>query len=236
MDSDDTLEAMVIARRALKEQLEPVQLPDKPYDVLTHQIAGLLLKNRRLEFEGILELIHNAAPYQNLTMQDIEKVIKYMHSRFPRLAWASLEDHVVLKPQRTKALFEYYFDNLSMIPVEKQFLVIDESTDTSIGVLDEAFMAEYGKPGTKFIIRGSPWNIVHTTEDKVYVRPVDDPTGSIPSWIGEEIPVPYEVAQELAEVRGFAEEKILAGNSPEEVSSSSMLNGTLQIKKQFYMR
>jgi ATP-dependent Lhr-like helicase len=135
------------------------------------------------------------------------------------LAWASLEDHVVLKPQSTKALFEYYFDNLSMIPVEKQFLVIDESTDTSIGVLDEAFMAEYGKPGTKFIIRGSPWNIVHTTEDKVYVRPVDDPTGSIPSWIGEEIPVPYEIAQELAEVRGFAEEKILAGNSPEEVSS-----------------
>ena len=98
-----------------------------------------------------------------------------------------------------------------MIPEEKQFLVIDESTDTSIGVLDEAFMAEYGKPGTKFIIRGSPWQIIHTTEDKVYVRPVDDPTGSIPSWIGEEIPVPYEVAQELAEIRGFVEEKIHSG-------------------------
>ena len=213
MDSDDTLEAMVIARRALKEELEPVQIPDKPYDVLTHQIAGLLLKNRRLEFEGILELMRNAAPYENLTMEDVEKVLKYMHQRFPRLAWASFEDKVVLKPQRTKALFEYYFDNLSMIPVEKQFLVIDESTDTSIGVLDEAFMAEYGKPGTKFIIRGSPWNIIHTTEDKVYVRPVDDPTGSIPSWIGEEIPVPYEIAQELAEVRGFVEEKILGGAS-----------------------
>ena len=95
-----------------------------------------------------------------------------------------------------------------MIPVEKQFLVIDESTDTSIGVLDEAFMAEYGKPGTKFIIRGSPWQIIHATEDKVYVRPVDDPTGSIPSWIGEEIPVPYNIAQELAEIRGFVEEKM----------------------------
>ncbi len=70
-----------------------------------------------------------------------------MHNRFPRLAWASFEDQVVLRPQRTKALFEYYFDNLSMIPEEKQFLVIDESTDSSIGVLDEAFMAEYGKPG-----------------------------------------------------------------------------------------
>ena len=107
-----------------------------------------------------------------------------------------------------------------MIPVEKQFLVIDETADSSIGVLDEAFMAEYGKPGTKFIIRGSPWQIIHATEDKVYVRPVDDPTGSIPSWIGEEIPVPYEIAQELAEIRGFVEEETHRGCTPEGISAS----------------
>ncbi len=178
-----------------------------------------MLKTRRLEFTEVLELARNAAPFQNLTMEDVSKAFKYMHERFPRLAWVSFEDQVALKPQRSKALFEYYFDNLSMIPEEKQFLVIDESTDTSIGVLDEAFMAEYGKPGTKFIIRGSPWQIMHATEDKVYVRPVDDPTGSIPSWIGEEIPVPYEVAQELAEIRGFVEEKMHAGLSTEEVSA-----------------
>jgi ATP-dependent Lhr-like helicase len=219
MDSDDTLEAIAIARRALKEDLEPVDIPPKPFDALAHQIAGLLLKTRRLEFTDILELARNAYPYEDLTMEDVEKILKYMHSRFPRLAWVSFEDKVVLKPSRTKALFEYYFDNLSMIPEEKQFLVIDQTSDTSIGVLDEAFMAEYGKVGTKFIIRGSPWQIIHTTEDKVYVRPVDDPTGSIPSWIGEEIPVPLEVAQEVAEIRAFVEEKIKSGLSPEETST-----------------
>ena len=218
MDSDDTLEALVIARRALNEELEPVMVPPKPYDALTHQIAGLLLKNRRLAFTEILEIARNAYPYKDLTLEDVEKVLKYMHSRFPRLAWVSFEDQVVLKPSRTKALFEYYFDNLSMIPVEKQFLVVDNSSDTSIGVLDEAFMAEYGKAGTKFIIRGSPWQIVHTTEDKVYVRPVDDPTGAIPSWIGEEIPVPFQIAQEVAWIRGFVEEKIRSGLSAEETS------------------
>ncbi|HTY74224.1 MAG TPA: DEAD/DEAH box helicase [Candidatus Nanoarchaeia archaeon] len=218
LDSDDTLEAMVIARRALKEELEPVDIPPKPYDVLAHQIAGMLLKTRRLEFNDILTICQNSYPYADLNIDDVEKVLKYMHGRFPRLAWVSFEDKVVLKPSRSKALFEYYFDNLSMIPVEKQFLVIDQSSDTSVGVLDEAFMAEYGKVGTKFIIRGSPWQIVHVTEDKVYVRPVDDPTGSIPSWIGEEIPVPYEIAQEMAQLRGFVEEKIKNGLSPQETS------------------
>ena len=219
MDSDDTLEALATARRALKEDLEPVEIPPKPYDALTHQIAGLLLKNRRLEFDEILESFRNAYPYQDLTIEDVEKILKYMHQRFPRLAWVSFEDKVVLKPRRAKALFEYYFDNLSMIPDQKQFLVVDESSDSSIGILDEAFMADYGKPGTKFIIRGSPWQILHTTEERVYVKPVDDPTGAIPSWIGEEIPVPFEITQEVGSIRGFVEEKMRNGLSPEEIGA-----------------
>jgi len=219
MDSDDTLEALAIARRALKEDLEPVEIPPKPYDVLAHQIAGLLLKNKRLEFEEILEMFRNAYPYQDLKMEDVEKILRYMHQRFPRLAWVSFEDKVVLKPRRTKALFEYYFGNLSMIPEEKQFLVVDESTDSAIGVLDEAFMAEYGKPGIKFIIRGSPWRILHVFEEKVFVKPDKDPTGAIPSWIGEEIPVPFEIAQEVGSIRGFVEEQMKNGVPPEEIAA-----------------
>ena len=220
LDSDDTLEAMVIARRALQEQLEELTIPHNPYDVLTHQIAGLLIKNNRLSFQEILNFAKNAAPYENLTMPEIEKILKYMHEQTPQLAWISPEDQVALKPHHTKALFEYYFDNLSMIPEEKQFLVIDQTNETSIGILDEAFMAEYGKPGTKFVIRGSPWQIIHTAENKVYVRPVDDPTGSIPSWVGEEIPVPYEIAQELAEIRGFTEKQHQQGATPTQISQA----------------
>ncbi|MEM3704036.1 MAG: DEAD/DEAH box helicase, partial [Candidatus Bathyarchaeia archaeon] len=219
MDSDDTLEALAIARRALKEDLEPVEIPPKPYDALAHQIAGLLLKQKRLEFDEILEIFRKAYPYADLTIEDIEKILRYMHERFPRLAWVSFEDKVALKPRRTKALFEYYFDNLSMIPEEKQYLVVDEITDQAVGILDEAFMAEYSKPGIKFIIRGSPWRILHISGDKVYVKPVDDPTGAIPSWIGEEIPVPFEVAQEVGYIRGFVDEQTRNGLSPGEIAA-----------------
>ncbi len=219
MDSDDTLEAMVIARRALKEELEPVEIPPKPYDALAHQIAGLLLKKRRLYFHEIYDVFKKAYPYADLTIEDIEKVLKYMHERFPRLAWVSFEDMVVLKPRRTKALFEYYFENLSMIPDEKQYLVVDETSDSAVGILDEAFMAEYGKPGTKFIIRGSPWKITHVYGEKVYVKPVDDPTGAIPSWIGEEIPVPFEVAREVGWIREVVEKRVKEGKKPEEIAS-----------------
>jgi ATP-dependent Lhr-like helicase len=107
---------------------------------------------------------------------------------------------------------------LSMIPDRKQYLVVDMSSDSAVGILDEAFMAEYGKPGVKFIIRGTPWLILHVSGERVHVKPVNDPTGAIPSWIGEEIPVPFEVAQEVGSIRGFVEEQIKNGLSPEEIA------------------
>jgi len=219
MDSDDALEALVISRMAYQEMLEPVDIPEKPFDALAHQIAGLLMKKRRLYFYEIYDLFRNAYPYRNLTLDDIKNILTYMHNRFPRLAWVSFEDMMAIKPRQTKALYEYYFENLSMIPDEKQYLVIDHSTDTAIGILDEAFVAEYGKPGVKFIIRGSPWKIMNVTTDKIYVKSVDDPLGAIPSWIGEEIPIPFEVAQEVGKIREFVEEKMRKGETPEEIAA-----------------
>ncbi|MBA7484598.1 ATP-dependent RNA helicase RhlE [subsurface metagenome] len=207
MDSDDTLEAMVIARRTINEELEPLEVPPKPFDVLAHQIAGLLMKQKQWSFNEIHDLCTKAFPYAELTVKDIENVLDYMHRRFPRFAWVSEEDKLVIKPRKTSPLYEYYFDNLSMIPAEKKFLVIDEEQDSAVGVLDEAFVTEYGKPSVKFIIQGRPWQIVSTSGDKIYVKQTEDPTGAIPSWIGEEIPVPFDVAQEVGQVRGFVEEQ-----------------------------
>ena len=218
MDSDDTLEAMAIARMAVEEKLEPVTVPEKPYDALAHQIIGLLMKKKRWYFDEIRDLYKNAYPYADLTVEDIRKVLTYMHQRFPRFAWVSFEDQLVIKPRRTKAMYEYYFENLSMIPAHKKYLVVDESSDSAVGVLDEAFVAEYGKPNVKFIIRGTPWKIRNVMGDHIYVKPVDDPTGAIPSWVGEEIPVPFMVAQEVGQIRGRIEEEIKAGTKLEAIA------------------
>jgi len=210
LDSDDTLEAMVIARRSLEEKLEPVSVPEKPLDVLAHQLVGLLIQKGRWYVNEIMELVSKAYPYKDLTEQDLLAVINYMHTRFPRLAWYSDLDKVILRPRRIKALYTYYFGKLSMIPDEKQYLIIDESDDQAVGVLDEAFVAEYGEPGRKFIVRGSPWKMTSIRGDKIFVKSIRDPTGSIPSWVGEEIPVPFEIGQEVGAIRRKAEESILA--------------------------
>jgi len=218
MDSDDTLEALVIARKAMSEDLEDVRVPEKPFDALCHQIAGLLIQNRKWYYTELLDILRKAYPYRNLTEEDVAAVTGYMHSRFPRLGWVSAQDKVVMRPSRVKDLYRYYFNKLSMIPDEKQYLVVEQESETAVGVLDEAFVAEYGQPGTKFIVRGTPWIMQSIRGDKIFVRGISDPTGAIPSWIGEEIPVPYAIASEVGQIRRTTEEEYRRGKKLGEIS------------------
>ncbi len=211
LNSEDTLESMAISRRSLEEDLEPVLVPEKPLDTLNQQLVGLLFSKSRWYLEEVLDLFRKSYPYRDLTEEDLVKVLTYMHGRYPRLAFFSPEDRIIAKPRNSKDLYKYYYENLSMIPDQKNYLIIDETDDIPVGILDEAFVAEYGQPGVKFIVRGRPWKINYAYGNKIYVRPIEDPTGAIPSWVGEEIPVPFEIAMEVGEIRGFVEEKRSAG-------------------------
>jgi len=220
LNSDDTLESMVICRWALREEMEPVTIPRKPYDVLVNQIVAELMPRGRLYFLQVKNLFSRAYPYTDLTEEDVRFVARYMHNRFPRLAWVSERDEVIIKPRgNRKTIYRYFFNTLSMIPDEKDYLVIDVEDETPVGILHEAFVAEYAKPGVKFIIRGTPWKILNIHSDKIYVRAEDDPTGAIPSWIGEEIPVPLEAALEVGRIKAQVERGLKEGLTPEEVAA-----------------
>lgn len=209
MDSDDLWEAAVIARRSLREDLEPIRIPSKPLDALAQQIAGLLIQRETWSVQEMLELIRKAYPYRDLSERELREVLAYMSGRSPRLANLSRDGKIVSRPLGKKPLYNYYFSRLSMIPEERQYLAVDEATNIPVGLLDEVFLAEHGEPGTRLILAGSAWKILHIHENVVYLKPEEDPTGAIPSWAGEEIPVPLEVAMEVGAIRREVNEAIL---------------------------
>ncbi len=213
MDSDDALESIVIVKRSLREELEDVTMVKSPLDVLCQQVAGLLLEYGRRSTDEILEIVRRAYPFSSLKEEELDEVLEYMSGRMPRLGLFLKDERLLLKSKPTEALYKYYFENLSMIPEEKHYVVIDEAKDEPVGMLDEAFVAEYGEPGVKFIERGSPWKIIQVFNDAVYVRAEQDPSGAIPDWVGDEIPIPFEVAQEVASIRGRVSADLRSGAS-----------------------
>lgn len=217
-DPSDALESIVITARSKKRDLEPVPIPDKPLDVLMHELAGLMAYARRWDVDDVYEIIRQAYPYRNLSKDEMVGVLRYMESLSRKLAWVSPEGDVFARPARHKRLFAYYFENLSMIPQVKQYLVVDDERNEPVGILDESFIAEYGEPGVKFIVGGSVWKVLQVYKNKVYVKPDDDPLGAIPTWIGEEIPVPCSVAQEVGKIRQQVEQLVSEGLDLDEIS------------------
>lgn len=199
-DINDVMEAVVIVKRARNGLIEPTQIPDKPYDVLVNQIVAFLILKPRWRLEELYEVIKRAYPYKDLSIEELRRVVRFMQDLYPRLAVYFEDSDVVARP-RSRGFYRYFYETLSMIPDERQYAVINEKTGELVGTLDESFVAEYGTVGVKFIFRGRPWLITKVEDRVIKVIEALDPTGAIPSWIGEEIPVPFEVAQEVGVLR-----------------------------------
>ncbi|MEE8403435.1 MAG: helicase-related protein, partial [Candidatus Hydrothermarchaeaceae archaeon] len=194
-DFDDILESLVIVRRALKEELEEVEIPQKPYDVLAHQIVGLALDFGIVQKKRAFEIMKRSFVFSKLSFEEFEEVLRLLGAL--RLLWIN-EDTF----RKRRNSWKYYYENLSMIPDERKYSVLNIVTRGWVGILDEAFVVNNVEPEGLIIFKGAPWRVVSIDEEKIEVEPVDDITGAIPSWVGEEIPVPFEIAKEVGEIRG----------------------------------
>ena len=180
---DDYLESIAIVKRAKRGLIEPVVPYDKPLDVLANQILAMLLEGYKIE--EMFDVFKSVKFYENLTWEEFKEVCNFLE-----------ENRLISNGRITRKGREHFYSNLSMIPDEKKVRVIDVTTRRVIGYLDENFLS---LDHNVFAMKGELWRIV-SIDDVVMVERVDS-EGVIPSWIGEEIPVPYEVAKDAGRLR-----------------------------------
>ena len=197
---DDITESGVILRRALVNKVERAEIPLMAWDVLCHQICGILLDTQEIEFAKLLSVLSLAFPYQSLSSEDLNRILEFMIEK----KLASLEDSKVTRNKRTRV---FYYEHLSTIPDVRKVNALDLATRSSIGVLDEDYVIQNVATGSVFVIRGRPWQVVSIEEEEVLCAPVTDIDTEAPRWIGEMIPVPYEVATEVAKVWNILAER-----------------------------
>jgi len=201
--ADDVAEACAIARRAAAGELESIQIHEKPADVLANQIVGLEMDFGDIDLEKAHQIINRAFPFRDLGHDELLATVSQIEEH--RLVRLNRE---VL--QRTRKAREYYIENLSMIPDEKRYNVYDVVGRRSVGTLDEAFVVSFAQPGATFVTKGEIWEISEVDEREIKVVPIHR-SGEIPSWTGEEIPVPFEVAMEVGAIRREIREALEAG-------------------------
>jgi ATP-dependent Lhr-like helicase len=207
-DADDCFESAVIARRGMKGEIEPSIIYGKSLDVLAHQIVGLALEEYKIPFNRAYEIIKRAFPFRNLKKEELFDVCKLLQ----KLGFIWLDRENIgenekqelfdsLRIKRRKNAFTYYYSNLSTIPDVKNYKIFDTFSRQVVGTLDAEFVALHGAPDTAFIVKGQSWRVLEITEDKIFVEPLQTLEAAIPAWEGELIPVPYEIAREVGEIR-----------------------------------
>ncbi|MBU3968352.1 MAG: DEAD/DEAH box helicase [Euryarchaeota archaeon] len=210
MGPDDAAESSAITRRAGAGKIETIELHEDSADTIANQICGMALDFGEIPVERVYSIIGRAYPFRALKLEMLRAVIKQLVDT--RLIW--FEDDKIGKKQKC---LHYFYENLSMIPDEKRFEIFDIVSGKTVGALDEVFVADFAKPGAVFIAKGEMWRIIEVITEKsmIKVEPIRDPGGEIPNWSGEEIPVPYDVAQEVGSIRKRIMEKLERGVSAE---------------------
>ncbi len=177
-------ESAAIAGLVKRGFVEKVRIREKPLIVLFNQVVAMANSCGRVNSREAYETVRGAYPFRNLTWEEFEAVLE-----FAREAGKVWYDGVEFGKSRPGMRF--FYDNISMIPDEKSYRVVN-TAGRFIGMLDERFVSTIN-PGETFVMGGKTWRVLSIEEDRVVVEYIMD-IAMPPSWIGEEIPVPYEVA------------------------------------------
>ena len=197
---DDIYESIAIMLNAEQNLIEPLKLAGEAYDVLTHQIIGIVREkyldnNAWPTIDNVYRIIKRAWPFRNLSKSNFLRLLNFLYKRVRLII---LENkRIILR----RGALKYYFENLSTIPAILKYDVVDLTEKKKIGELDEKFVIDLNL-GDVFLLGGISREVLEINPEKkvVYVM-TSLSEARPPRWTGELLPVSFEVAKKVGELR-----------------------------------
>ena len=190
---DEVAESLVVARRTDSKELEDKVGRPCPLTVVANQLIAMTMSGRT-DRDSAYAVFRRTHVFRDLDREDMDAVLEQLKSI--RMIFED-EDGF----RRSKKGMNYFYENISMIPDEKTYMIRDISTRGIIGTLDESFVTTFADEAyAMFITKGRTWRVIELREDEILVEEARE-IGSVPSWAGSDIPVPFEVAMEVGRLR-----------------------------------
>ncbi|MES2356093.1 MAG: DEAD/DEAH box helicase [Pseudomonadota bacterium] len=187
LSRDDLVECSALLDSVRRGELDTLEIPPKPLDVLAQQIVAEVACQEWNEDE-LFDLLCRAYPFRELTKEEYASVIKMLAEGFstqhgPRGAYLHRDAvNGVLRAQRGARLTA--ITSGGAIPDTADYNVVLEPQSQLIGTVNEDFAVE-SLVGDVFQLGNHSYRILRVERGRVRVEDAHGAPPSMPFWLGE---------------------------------------------------
>ena len=216
---DELVECAALLEAAGRGELDALQVPSHPLDVLAQQVVAMVAAESWSE-PALLDTVCRAWPYRDLPREQWQQLLAMLAGGFATRRGrrsAYLHRDVVneaLRARRGARLTA--MTSGGAIPDNADYDVVLEPHGTRIGTLNEDFAVE-SLPGDVFQLGNASWRILRVERSAVRVEDAHGQPPNIPFWIGEAPGRTTELSQSVCGLLAWLERRFetAGGAGPE---------------------
>ncbi|HWC61259.1 MAG TPA: helicase-related protein, partial [Verrucomicrobiae bacterium] len=200
----DELAESVAALHSIRHgELDRLEIPEKPIDILAQQIVAAAAAED-WEEKKLFALFRAAYPYRNLTRAEFDEVVRMLSQGFStkRGHRSALIHHDAvnhrIRGRRGSRLLA--LTSGGAIPDNTDYRVVLEPSQTFIGTVNEDFAVE-SLAGDIFQLGNASWKILQILNGTVRVEDARGQPPGIPFWLGEAPARTKELSHAVARLR-----------------------------------
>ncbi|MDT3776644.1 DEAD/DEAH box helicase [Nitrospira sp. MA-1] len=200
---DELVECAAVVRAIRQGQLETIEIPSAPLDILIQQIIAEVAA-QEWDARDLFALCRSAYPYREFTWKSFESLLQLVAEGFVpgrRRLYALISydrSEGRLRPKRGSRLAA--LTSGGAIPETATYQVVAEPDGTVVGTVDEDFAIE-SLAGDIMLLGTTSWRIRGIETGKVRVEDAHGAPPTIPFWRGEAPSRSFALSQAVAEVR-----------------------------------
>jgi ATP-dependent Lhr-like helicase len=219
---DDLLECAALVRAMRSGELDAIEVPESPLDVLAQQIVAACAAETWNE-DDLFALVRRADPYRRLLRREFDTLVEMLSegiaARRGRLgAWLH-RDRVNGRVTGRRGARLAAITNAGAIPDTALYPVIAQPEGAMVGTVDEDFAVE-SLSGDIFLLGSRSWRIGRIEKGRVLVEDAGAAPPNVPFWRGEAPARTAELSQQVAAVRQEIAERVPPGTHPRESPES----------------
>lgn len=206
----DLLGCAVTVRRMLDGDIETLQVPANPLDILAqHTVAACALEP--MDVEKWFDVVRRSAPFTSLPRSAFDAVLDLLSGKYPSTDFAELRPRVVYDRDEGTLTGRPGAQRLAVtsggaIPDRGLFTVYmyagaEGEKPSRVGELDEEMVYE-SRPGDVISLGATSWRITEITHERVVVVPAFGQPGRLPFWRGDSVGRPAELGIALGQLTG----------------------------------